>query len=64
MCGSVVDIQSPTVRLGEEKRKKIEITGKKISWPALFHRAAIINEDSAFKSRGFERPTDGDYGRH
>jgi len=31
MCGSMVDIQSPTaeIRRGKKKRRKIEITGQK-----------------------------------
>jgi len=29
MCGSMVDIQSVTVRLGEEKKKEEETTGQK-----------------------------------
>jgi len=47
MCGSMVDIQSPTaeIRRGkkEERRKKEETTGWKYIWPALLHRAAINN---------------------
>jgi len=39
MCGSMVDIQSPTA---EKKRRKIEITGQKYNWSALLHRATII----------------------
>jgi len=46
MCGSMVDIQSPTdeIRRGK-KRKKIEKNHREKynEWPALFHRAAIMN---------------------
>jgi len=43
MCGSIVDIQSPTaeIRRGKKERRKEETTGWKYIWPALLHRAAI-----------------------
>jgi len=51
MCGSIVDIHSATAEIRREKirrRKKNEPQGKKIKWPVLFHRAAIINVKTAF----------------
>jgi len=43
MCGSVVDIQSPTaeIRRGEEKKKEERNHRMKYVWPGLLHRAAI-----------------------
>ena len=46
MCGSMVDIQSPTaeIRRGKKRKKEEEeeeTTGWKYIWPALLHRAAI-----------------------
>jgi len=47
MCGSMVNIQSPTaeIRRGKkkERRKKEENTGWKYIWTALLHRATINN---------------------
>ena len=39
MCGSMVDIQSPSAEIRREKEE--ETTGWKYIWPALLHRAAI-----------------------
>ena len=46
MCGSMLDIQSATAefRRGKKDRKKIE-------WPALFHRAAIIRKRTKTKNQ-------------
>jgi len=43
MCGSMVDIQSPTAEIRRVKKEE-ETTGCKYIWPALLHRAAIITE--------------------
>jgi len=52
MCGSMVDIQSPTSEIRRGKKiKKEEITGRKYIWPALLHRAAI-NKCSAVAEMG------------
>ena len=47
MCGSIVDIQSPTaeIRRGKkEGRRKDRNHRAKIYWPALLHRAAINSD--------------------
>jgi len=45
MCASMVDIQSAMaeIRRGKKKGKKEQTTGWKYIWPALLHRAAIMN---------------------
>jgi len=51
MCGSMVDIQSPTTEI--RRGKKEETTGWKYIWPALLHRVAIKSWslwNSAWKS--------------
>jgi len=40
MCGSMVDIQSPTAEIRRGKKRKEGTTGWKYIWPALLHRAA------------------------
>jgi len=49
MCGSMVDIQSPTaeIRRGKKKRRKIETTGQKYNGSALLHRATITKTEYA-----------------
>ena len=43
MCGSMVDMQSPTAEIRRGKKKEEEeTTGWKYIWPALLHRAAVI----------------------
>jgi len=43
MCGSMVDIQSPTTEIRQGKKEDEETTACKYIWPALLHRAAINN---------------------
>jgi len=45
MCGSMVDIQSPTaeIRRGQKRKKEEEKNRAKMSWPVVLHRAAIMN---------------------
>ena len=54
MCGSMVDIQSPTAEMRgkKERRKKIEITGQKYN--ALLHRATIITILAKLLNRDIE----------
>jgi len=40
MCGTIVDIQSPTAEIRRGKKEE-ETTAWKYIWPALLHRAAI-----------------------
>ena len=43
MCGSMVDIQSPTAEIRRGKREEEDRNHRtKISWSALLHRATII----------------------
>jgi len=44
MCGSMVDIKSPTaeIRRGKQRRRKIEITGQNIMACPIIQTAAII----------------------
>jgi len=42
MCGSMVDIQSPTAEIRRAKKEEEEeTTAWKYTWPALLRRAAI-----------------------
>jgi len=44
MCGSMVDVQSPTIEIRRgKKEKKIEITGKNIMVCPIIHMATIIS---------------------
>jgi len=47
MCGSMVDIQSPTTEIRRGKKKE-ETTGWKYIWPALLHRVAINHGITTF----------------
>jgi len=47
MCGSMVDIQSPTAEIRRGNKKKKEETGRKYIWSALLHRATINNTQSS-----------------
>ena len=55
MCGSMVDIQSPSAEIRRGKKKKIEERNyrMKILWSALLHRATI---KSMVKCKGLVMP--------
>ena len=59
MCGSTVDIQSPTADTRQGKKIEEEEDRNhwaKIQWPALFHRAAIISAiEKNFYELSFEQ---------
>jgi len=62
MCGSMVDIQSPTAENRRGKKKKINRNRRaKIQWCALFHRETIINYN---KSSAVAEMGDRGHNRH
>jgi len=48
MCGSMVDIQSPTAEIRREKKKEDRNHRAKISWSALLHRATINSTEQTY----------------